>query len=169
MLILCDLDGVVANCERGWEKEYGQPLPGPPHSEARKQPGVYDIIIRPGFYQRLPLIQGAQQGIRLLKQCGHEIVFCSIPPSSSLTAGYDKRIWVEKYFPGHELVLCRNKGLVRGNLLIDDKVLNLMDFPEKRIWLNRHNPLMDKKVCEDLNIQEAHNWIDIVTLIQAMQ
>ena len=56
-----------------------------------------------------------------------EVYFLSTAPWSNVHSWSEKRIWVEKHFGEHafkKLILSHNKGLLRGDFLIDDRTLN---------------------------------------------
>ena len=75
-----------------------------------------------GFYLDLTPLPGAIEAYRTLEQ--HFEVYILTAPSYMNPRCYsEKRIWVEQFFDietTKNLILCRRKGLLRGEYLIDD-------------------------------------------------
>ena len=77
---------------------------------------------RPGFFLELEPIEGAKETI--IKLQDHFDVWILSRPSYKNPHCYtEKRLWLEKYYGldfCQKLILCPDKGLVRGDYLIDD-------------------------------------------------
>jgi 5'-nucleotidase len=138
MIILLDQDGPLADWEAGfldiWRKRF-------PHEvavevENRTQfetsldypkhlrDAVTNTYHAPGFFLNLKPIQGAIEAVKTMHELGHEIFICTAPLSVYEHCVIEKYQWVEKYF-GRKLtskiILTKDKTLVRGDILIDDK------------------------------------------------
>lgn len=78
----------------------------------------------PGFFVNLKPIEGAIEAVRKLRECGNFDVYVLTAPSTRNPLSYmEKRIWIENQFGyefTHNLIICANKGLLRGDFLIDD-------------------------------------------------
>jgi 5'(3')-deoxyribonucleotidase len=111
-IIFIDLDGVVADFGRGIN------MYGDHHIE--------------GFFSALKPIPGAVQSIKLLHRSGYNIYFLSKSTWSRPTAWAEKVLWVQKYFNEPEfeqrLIISANKGLLKGDVLIDDDIRNKEGF-----------------------------------------
>lgn len=88
----------------------------------------------PGFFADLPPFEGALNVLRRMSEGGHEIVVVTAAPTWDSCAG--KYQWVHTHLriPGiiqsmGQFVITRDKWRVRGDIIIDDKVSNLLDHP----------------------------------------
>jgi len=138
MLILLDQDGVLADFEHAfldaWRAKY--PDVAPVEYEDRKSFHILDdyppelrakaevIYTAPGFIRNLPPVPGAIEAFRELMALGADVRICSSPLRQYENNVAEKFQWVERYL-GREaterIVLTRDKTLVQGNLLIDDR------------------------------------------------
>jgi 5'-nucleotidase len=141
--ILCDMDGVVADLLAHWLAVYNY--------EFRRNvrvsditdwdtgkcvpdgAAVYPIIERPGFFGELPVMPGAVEGLEALLARGHDVFLVSAGAGWALS---DKSHWVAKHMPfmRNRMLLTNGKtpkGLVRGDVLIDDGPHNLIDFKKR--------------------------------------
>ena len=78
-----------------------------------------------GFYESLVPILGAIEAVNLLIESAQYEPYVLTAPSTRNPLCYtEKRIWIEKHF-GFEftekLIICSNKGLLKGDYLVDDK------------------------------------------------
>lgn len=76
----------------------------------------------PGFFENLDPIPGAIEAVYQLHSKAN--VYILTAPSVRNPSSYtEKRLWIEKHFDidlCHRLIICMNKGLVKGDILIDD-------------------------------------------------
>lgn len=145
--ILCDIDGTIANFLDGYYdmaklykyRELNKVLPPKeniktfyiedsitPHlktEEIRQQ--VHDIVNEVGLFVRLKPIEGAIEGVkRLQEKSGRDVFFVSAPHNPAKMSFTEKAIWIENHFGGEwldRLILTRDKTLISGAILIDDK------------------------------------------------
>lgn len=110
-----DMDGVAADFDAAFckvaEKEW---LEG----QEKKVPEK--------FFEDLEPIEGAIESITALAQI-YDLYFLSTPQWSNPNCWREKRIWVEKHFGEtmfKRLILTHNKGLLKGEFLIDDRIQN---------------------------------------------
>lgn len=77
-----------------------------------------------GFYRNLEPIKDAIESVITLINSGFYDVYILTAPSVINTHSYsEKREWIEKYFGYnfcHKLIISPNKGLLKGDYLIDD-------------------------------------------------
>lgn len=138
MIVLVDQDGPLADFEKGFLDEWRSRFPNdffvPIHerktfyvrddypSELRNK--VESIYFSPGFYLNLPPVAGSIEGLRALVELGHDVRICTSPLSQYENCVLEKYQWVEKYL-GRDftkrIVLSKDKTIVRGRFLIDDK------------------------------------------------
>lgn len=85
-----------------------------------------------GFFIRLKPLPSAIQAVKLLQRSGFEVYFLSRSPWDTPVAWAEKVTWIRFYFPEPEfvnkLILCANKALIRGDVLIDDDIRNKEGF-----------------------------------------
>lgn len=90
----------------------------------------------PDLYKDIDPIPGAIAAWEKLQE-KYDTYILSTPPWSSPDAWAEKRRWVEKYLgktAKKKLILCHNKGLLRGDYLIDDRIAHgVADFGGEHI------------------------------------
>lgn len=93
------------------------------HADAlRADPGVAFPQGASGFFTSLRPIEGAIQSVEELRQL-HDVYVLTAPSTRNAHSYTEKRLWIERYF-GYaftkRLILSPDKGLLRGDYLIDD-------------------------------------------------
>lgn len=143
MRILCDIDGVMADCLKHWinllNRYHNEGLIHSDITEWDVHPfcknatpqQVYGFLNEPGFFLHLDPIPGAVETVQKFIADGHEVVFVT-----ACTHGHkDKRTWLQRHLPDFDLknlIFAERKELVHGDVLIDDRPLNL------RAWQKAH-------------------------------
>lgn len=141
-IVLVDIDGTVANFEESvadgvYERSAGKWFIPAEERVSRRIADDYQarfgqeaadlvrsVMMGQYFFQELLLIEGAVEGVAELSKRGWNIVFLTTPLTNSPTCGDDKRAWVTRYFGeshARRMVLAKDKTLVRGRYLIDDR------------------------------------------------
>lgn len=96
----------------------------------------YDCHGIPGFYRDLEPMPGALEAFDWLNE-HFDVYICSSPSWRNPSSWIDKRLWVDNVLgekARKKLILTHNKGLVRGDYLIDDNVWNgVEDFKGEHI------------------------------------
>ena len=117
-IVYVDLDGVMADYDKAKE--------GKTEDERRE----------PGFFENLEPIDGAVEAFKKLSEY-YDVYFLSTAPWSNINAPSEKRVWVEKHLGEYafkKLILSHNKGLLKGDYLIDDRIANgVEDFEGEHI------------------------------------
>ena len=124
-----------------------------------------------GFFLALEPIPGAIDGFNALNDAGHELVIAtSIPEAVHQNAFDDKRKWMRRHFPWFSMknfIATSRKGLIQGDVLIDDGEHNIKD------WVENHNPHWSPAVVYDAPWNRptsqaqarVHGWRQILHLI----
>lgn len=137
-VILVDMDGVIADLESAFWTRWAARHPGAPGRELAKVDEFYledqlpepwadlaePIRVQPGFYASFPTVPGAQQALNDMLAEGLEVFICTAPHLDNPTCASDKLAWLSTHIgPGWErrAIITKDKGAVRGDLLIDDK------------------------------------------------
>ncbi len=138
MIILVDMDDVLADFDGGflaeWRKRYPNAFYIP--LEERKEfymrdeypeellPSMTELFTEKSFVSSLPEIPGGVNAVRKMKEKGHEVFICTSPMRQYSNCVAEKYEWVEKHL-GFDwtmrLILSRDKTLIGGDFLIDDK------------------------------------------------
>lgn len=146
MIIYIDMDNVIAECNARWleiiSREYGFDIVKEDMREYNfdnvipdaYMKHVFQIPRRRRFLLGLDPIPGAQEAVLELSR-DHELYFVTTPLMDSLYAHWEKARWLMLYFGiGEEyIIFTHHKHLLRGDVLIDDKLENLEKFKGYRI------------------------------------
>ncbi len=126
-----DMDGVVADFEAGMKEilphvELGEE--GVLSYEERSKLVDEAVLNSPGFFEKLPVIEGAPWAIyELIDSNKYNIYFLSTPMCNVLHSYGGKRAWLESTFGSwteKRLILTHRKDLAIGDYLIDDRTRN---------------------------------------------
>lgn len=144
MIILVDVDGVVADLHVAWlaryNKDYNDNLQSSQinkwaiHEFVKPECGrkIYEYLLDPTLYDDVPPMPGAEYNIKKLRKLGHKIVYVSsgfFPAKVKWLA--EKGFAIDfPYNDGRwdtlaDVVLTGNKSLVKGDIIIDDYPKNL--------------------------------------------
>lgn len=133
----CDLDGVVIDLVASWVNAYNldygdhltaeQLLSWDTHLYVKPECGkdIYNYLLRPGLYDHSYPIPLAIAGINFLRDIGHRVIFPTTVQNGVMEGKYN---WLKRYnlLPDeNDLVVCKDKTLVRMDLLIDDYYKNI--------------------------------------------
>lgn len=160
-MIGIDVDGVCANIHHTWLERYNRDyndtltvdgihqwdmLPAVKPECGKK---IYSYLNEPDFYENMPVIEGALEGVNMLREWGHGILFITtcVPKS-----GDQKIDWLirngftDEHATGVIALYGKysDKSYVGADMLIDDYDLNfknwknhgiLFDAPYNRGWI----------------------------------
>ena len=138
MIILIDQDGVLADFEHAFLAAWRERHPdiAPVAYEDRKSFNLLEdyppelrrkaeaIYTAPGFIRELPPVPGAIEAFEELLALGMDLRICTAPLRQYENCVAEKFQWVERHLgraATERIVMTRDKTLVRGDLLIDDK------------------------------------------------
>ena len=97
------------------------------HAKALKQNPSLDFPqSQPNFFESLVPIEGGIETVKYLKKSKDYEPYILTAPSEYNPLSYtEKRIWIERYLGFdfvERLIICSNKGLLKGDVLIDDHI-----------------------------------------------
>lgn len=140
--VLVDMDGVLADFEAGLLRGFRRRFPGEPHVPLGERRGFFAReqyrALRPdladkvasvyedaGFFLNLDPIPGALEAMREMNAMPDtEVFICTSPLLKYDHCVGEKYRWVEKHLGPQfveRIILTRDKTLILGDLLIDDK------------------------------------------------
>lgn len=138
MLILLDMDGVLADFDQGFLNAWKQQHPDKPFVEIAQRKHFYidddypedcrafveKIFVAQGFYAGLPPITGAIEGVRAMLAAGHDVCICTAPHTQYRYCVPEKYEWVERHLGSEfirRIIVTKDKTLVYGDVLMDDR------------------------------------------------
>lgn len=137
-IILVDQDGVLADHQGallGFLRVEHPEVPWLPigelihHDMDKNYPPEYadiieEVVLRKGFYRNLAPIAGAKEALEHLLSLGHDVRICTAPKRKYQNCVLEKLEWIEEHLGQkwvERTIITRDKTLVHGNILIDDK------------------------------------------------
>jgi 5'-nucleotidase len=137
MIVLVDMDGVVADFEEGHARMCSlRGLPDHVVASDRQKWDLLDVLNEPwrstvlelwhspGFFRGLRPISGAYQGLHALLQEGVDVFLCTAPMIHHETCAQEKLAWVAEHlgreFAGR-VIISRDKTIIHGDYLVDDR------------------------------------------------
>ena len=114
MLIYVDMDDVLCDYTTSIE------------SIQLKNPDILFPQSLPGFFRELTPIEGAVEAVKTLRLKKNIDLYILTAPSTMNPLSYtEKRLWIEDKFDYEltkNLIICSNKGQLKGDMLIDDHI-----------------------------------------------
>lgn len=170
MVILLDQDNVLAGFDGAVYDEWQRRYPEDPLRpiESRKEfyidhdhpdhlrPRIEAIYRAPGFFANLQPVEGSQQAVADLIELGVRVTVCTAPLVGYPTCLQEKHDWIERWFGSDlaaRMIITRDKTLVRGDILIDDKpaVTGALD----PVW---EHVIFDQPYNRGVNGQRRLTW-----------
>lgn len=196
VVLLMDVDGVVADFVGGTFRllrrmggpdltgiDHGWQILDSIHPMFHRQ--VIDGWCRQGFCLELPEYPGAADAVRRLAEVV-DLVFVTSVEFKSLYWVYERASWLAERFDEFGLLVCggmgegnakrrvKRKALVDGDVLVDDKVENVVEWAEAHpegwafLWARSYNDV-DGLPC---NVIRTNDWKrvehTIVSLVSAI-
>jgi 5'(3')-deoxyribonucleotidase len=143
MIILCDVDGVVADMIPAWlglyNREYGDNLQPrdittwalDPFVKPECGKKIYQYLHDPALYQHTLAVPGALRGVRALARAGHQLVYLSYCVGPEMMQAKARWLGLHGFLTYGNMLFVGDpdfKRLVRGNLMIDDYEENIRAF-----------------------------------------
>ncbi len=129
MQLFLDMDGVLADFDRGYFEAFGTWPDKEGHGQARGEPTAsvdWDLVRgRAHFYRDLPPMADFRELVVGVYALGFVPIVLTGVPAGVPEATANKREWVERWMPGVQMVGCRSRDKSlhmkqRGDILVDD-------------------------------------------------
>ena len=137
MIILLDMDGVLADFEQGFVRGWTARFPGQPPLDPRDRRHfsirddypthqgamVQAVYHAEGFFRDLAPMPGALDAARALVGLGHDVRICTSPLRHYRHCVPEKYEWIDAHLGPefvNRMIVTRDKTLVRGDVLVDD-------------------------------------------------
>ena len=138
MIILVDMDNTLVDFDVGllkaWQRLYPDEFFVPlekrttfhPHKDYPEhlQDKVEALCHSQGFVRNLPATPGGIEAVYEMLAQGHDVRFCTSHFMEYTHCVFEKFQWIEEHFDASfvdRIILTRDKTLIRGDILIDDK------------------------------------------------
>lgn len=178
MRILVDMDGVIADFDgeflQRWRTRHPDKVYYPLEQRTlfyvkdqypdELKPLVAEILLEPNFFRDMMPMEGAIESLREMQSLGMDVFICSSPLTTYQNCVREKYEWVEHMLGADwvkKLILTKDKTLVRGDYLIDDKPqITGADTPtwEHILYDRPYNSNIDKRRLT------WKNWKDVLGL-----
>lgn len=180
MVILIDADGVLENLTEEMlayiNERYGTAVKFEDIREwdlgkafptlTREQ--VYETELEENLYPRLKPIEGAPEYVKRLIEDGHEVYVVTNTPYRAVVPKME--MVIKEYYPflkWENFIITSNKQMIKGDILIDDGIHNLIGGDYKGILFDApYNAQFD---AESNGMIRAGNWKEIYGIINDMQ
>lgn len=132
---------------------------------------VDQIVMSPGFCAGLPEIEGAREGVPALRAAGHKL-YCVTAPFIGHNWMPERVQWLRRHmgFDRKHVVFCYDKELIFGDVLVDDKIDNLLAW--QAAWPNGRATLFEQpwnRRDERWTGLRAKDWLSLLQVIGVMK
>lgn len=179
MVILTDADGVLEDLTQAWveliNEKYGTSVRYENVRDwdmcksfpelTREQ--VYGTELDDELYDMMGPMEGAPECIKRLIDNGHEVYVVTNTPYQVINAKVEKVIF--RYFPyltWKNIIVTSNKKLIKGDVLIDDGIHNLIGGEYKKILFTA--PYNEDFDAAGNGMTRVSDWKDIEKVFEEM-
>lgn len=145
--VLVDVDGVIADLMPEWLRFYNaewsdklrpEDITGWDVIQFVKDEcgaGIYGYLGRPDLYDNVKPIDGALSSIHWLRQRGYDVRFVTsgVYESKIMWLGKQGLLLDEYHLSSRDVIVAHDKSVIKGDILIDDNIVNCNDFSGKAI------------------------------------
>lgn len=153
--------GTDANFEEDYDWDLSKIFP----TLSREQ--VYDAEFEEELWDTIEPIPGAVEYVEKLLNDGHELYIVTDTPYQIVKTKFEKVIF--KYFPfltWNNCIITSNKKMVKGDVLIDDGLHNLIGAEYRKILVSApYNEAFD---AEKNGMVRVKNWEEIYEAVSEM-
>lgn len=144
MIVAVDIDGVLAELHTEWiriaNETFGTSYDAAKvftrwdihHNTPEIGNKIYEVLEDPHLYDNVKVVEGAAEGVELLRKQGNSVVFVSAAPTGFFDAKSNWMLrngFLDKSRRTHgDLYKANDKSLIRAQVLIDDGPKNIENF-----------------------------------------
>ena len=186
--VLCDMDGVVVDIMSLWLKMYNRDYDDnlkvddivSRSIEKYVRPecgeGIYKYLRMKGFFRQAQPYPEAKDGIQKLLNIENDIWFVTTPAIDAKYLMHEKIEWVEELYPqigSKKTIFCLHKGIINGDVLIDDVFENFNGFYGVKVLFER--PWNQHITNGQLSIKtgpmciKTGNWDNIIETLKLLE
>jgi 5'(3')-deoxyribonucleotidase len=136
------MDQVIVNLNKGWLATYNELyddnmkeeelfIDWAIHKRVKCGTEIYKILATPMFARMLEPIDGAIDSVMRVSEKYDTFIISSASRSGQFCL--EKHLWLENYLPKFDLrrlILCHPKWMIRGDILIDDRLKNIKKWKQ---------------------------------------
>lgn len=122
---------------------------------------IYGALEDPVFWDKVKPLPGAVHYVRKLKEAGYRMYICTYSHYKTLAPKLDRVVfkYFKDIFTQRDIIVIGEKNLVKGHILIDDAVHNLVKGTYRKILRTMpHNIDFD---AENAGMVRCRSWKDI--------
>lgn len=177
--ILVDMDDTIENCTEAWvnflNRRYGTDVDPDSITEwvvsaafpTLTHEQVYDCVIEDEFWHSVKPFEDAVYYLKKLIDDGHEIYIVTSAQYESIKVKMEDVLF--RYFPyigWDNVIIAKNKQMIRGDILIDDGIHNQVGGKYIRLlYTAPHNRAYDAGANGMIRV---HNWAEIYDFISKL-
>lgn len=185
MQILVDVDGVCCDTYSSWlalyNEEYGDSLTVEQITEWEVHrfvkpicgTRIYDYLPLGILYDRASPVGEALDAVAELRESGHHVVFVSAGIYPHKVEWLHRHGFLAEYPHGKsrwqhatDVVIAGDKGLVRGDILVDDRFENCLDFASWGGFAVLFDQPWNRGRVLSRSIERAFSWSDALDIIE---
>lgn len=142
--------------------------------ESRHKGRLIKYFHREGFVLDMDPLEGALEGVALLREEGHRVL-CLTSPWRTKKWEAERREWLKEHFSfrGKDVIQTPRKSLVRGITLVDDKPAHCQSWGQCNgspalLWDRTYNrePLEGRP--DQLDVIRVRGWRDVLAALDVM-
>lgn len=176
LTILIDMDDTIEGLLKGWvawiNNKYGTSVDWKsirswnvnPYFPNLTTEQLYEPFYLDSFWDWVEPLPYAQEMIKRIKDDGHKVYIVSASTYETLPAKMDRVLF--RYFPYFtfdDVIIASNKQMIRGDVMIDDGVHNLVGGEYVKLLMDApHNREFDEK---QYGIRRVYDWGEIYDII----
>lgn len=125
---------------------------------------VFGVLNEDELFHSLERVPGSLEVLQRLHNEGHRLYMVTATGYHTCKAKMERILHLFPFLDWDHVIITANKQLVKGDILIDDGVHNLVGGDYYKILFNRpHNLGLD---VEKYGIHRADTWDDVYALVQ---
>lgn len=179
LTILIDMDDVLENLSSAWvnmlNKRYGTRVKREDLTDwdmsqffpELTPDQVYGVLQDEELWETVEPLPGAVDGVRWLIEQGHDVYVVTSSYYKTIRPKVD--LVLKKYFPfikDDKLIIASTKQMIKGDVLIDDGVHNLICGTYEKILMDA--PYNRSFPAEDYGMYRACGWPDILRFVRTI-